>query len=309
MTEHKTTASGGYLLVHFTGEHKDGEQVYFALSRDGLHWRDLSETPVLKSTVGMKGVRDPFMVRDPESGKVYIIATDLRIEAGLGWGAAQFEGSRDIVIWESEDLVNWSRERAVTVGIPEAGCVWAPESVYDPDKKCFFVYFASMVSENGEAPKQRMYGVYTKDFVTFSEPFQWIERESHVIDVTILPHNGKYHRVYVDDTVHRLTMDSSSDPVDGYEHVHSETLADLPGVEGPVAYHLKDGKCCLLADHIRTGEGYVPFVTDDPSKNDWQKLDAGTYDMGKLKKRHGGVIEISEDELARLSEKYGIDEL
>ena len=119
----------GYLFVHFTGEHKDGEQIYLALSQDGLHWQDLSETPVLKSSVGMQGVRDPFPVRDPKTGRVYIIATDLRIEAGLGWGAAQFEGSRDLVVWESDDLIHWSKERAVTVGIPEAGCVWAPEAV------------------------------------------------------------------------------------------------------------------------------------------------------------------------------------
>ena len=31
----------GYLFVHFTGEDKDGEQIYFSLSRDGLHWEDL----------------------------------------------------------------------------------------------------------------------------------------------------------------------------------------------------------------------------------------------------------------------------
>ena len=78
MTEKQNfrSTSGGYLLSHFTGEEKDGEQVDFAISRDGLHWHDLSDKPTLYSTVGMKGVRDPFVVRDPESGKAYIIATD-----------------------------------------------------------------------------------------------------------------------------------------------------------------------------------------------------------------------------------------
>ena len=33
----------GYLFVHFTGESPEGEQVYFALSRDGLHWQDLND--------------------------------------------------------------------------------------------------------------------------------------------------------------------------------------------------------------------------------------------------------------------------
>ena len=71
----------GYLFVHFTGEEKLGEQIYFALSRDGLHWMDLNEgKPVLVSDIGEAGVRDPFILRNPLNGKYVIIATDLRIE-------------------------------------------------------------------------------------------------------------------------------------------------------------------------------------------------------------------------------------
>lgn len=32
----------GYLFVHFTGEQKDGEQICFSVSRDGLYWILLS---------------------------------------------------------------------------------------------------------------------------------------------------------------------------------------------------------------------------------------------------------------------------
>ena len=75
----------GYLFAHFVGEEKDGEQVYFALSRDGLHWQDLNGgKPVLFSRTGTCGVRDPFPVRNPLSGKAYLIATDLRIQAVAG---------------------------------------------------------------------------------------------------------------------------------------------------------------------------------------------------------------------------------
>ena len=49
----------GYIFVHFTGEQKDGEQIYFSISRDGLHWKDLNDgKPILYSETGMKGVRD-----------------------------------------------------------------------------------------------------------------------------------------------------------------------------------------------------------------------------------------------------------
>ncbi len=114
--------SGGYLFVYFIGENEDpvelaGEQIYMSVSRDGLHWKDLQSKPVLKSGLGMKGVRDPYAVRDPKTGRVYLIATDLRIDAGEGWDTAQYRGSRDIIIWESDDLVHWSKERAFTAAM------------------------------------------------------------------------------------------------------------------------------------------------------------------------------------------------
>ena len=108
MSVHNCNYSG-YLLVHFIGEQHDGEQVYFSYSEDGLHWKDLNAgLPVLRSELGEKGVRDPFLVRSPKEDKFYLIATDLRIANGKGWSAAANEGSRDIIIWESADLVHWS---------------------------------------------------------------------------------------------------------------------------------------------------------------------------------------------------------
>ena len=62
-------------------------------------------------------------------------------------------------------LVSWSKERSVTVGIEGAGCVWAPECVYDEQKEAFFVFWASNVKKPGEEPgKHRIFGSYTQDF-------------------------------------------------------------------------------------------------------------------------------------------------
>ena len=49
-----------YLFVHFKEKRTpDGEQVYFALSRDGFHWETVNDgNPVLWSYQGDKGVRD-----------------------------------------------------------------------------------------------------------------------------------------------------------------------------------------------------------------------------------------------------------
>lgn len=282
-----------YLFAHFTGEQKDGEQIYFSKSEDGLHFTDLNDgKPVLFSRIGEKGVRDPFIVKNEKTGTYYLIATDLRIEAGKGWGAAQFEGSRDIIVWESDDLKNWSEERAVTVGVNDAGCVWAPESVYVPEEDRFFVFWASMVPFDGtDARKQIIYGAYTKDFKEFTEPFKYLEADNHLIDMTIV-HDGEYfYRFVKDETVKAVQLDrvktlTGSVP----EKIESEVLDSFLGVEGPECYRLPDGKWCLIVDQFMKGLGYIPLICDDLSSGKFRICDSSEYDFGKTKKRHGGVI-------------------
>lgn len=295
-----------YLFVHFIGEQKDGEQIYFSVSRDGLHWHDLNGgKPVLYSRTGTEGVRDPYPVRDLKSGKIYLIATDLRMEAGHGWTAAQEEGSRDLIVWETEDLVHWSGERACTVGVPGAGCVWAPEAVYDREKGKFLVFFASKVKREGERQgKHRIYASYTEDFCDFSDTFLYMERENHVIDTTILASGGRYYRVSKDETVKRLILEESDSLMGKFSGIDSPVLDALEGVEGPEGYRLPDGRWCLIADRFAAGKGYLPMVTDDLASGRFQILEPEQYDMGRTKKRHGGILEITEEEYERLLRQY-----
>ena len=297
----------GYLFVHFTGEDRDGEQVYFSVSRDGLHWRDLNQgKPVLRSKIGMRGVRDPFPVRDPESGRIYLIATDLRIEAGNGWEAAQYRGSRDLIVWETEDLVHWSEERACTVGIPGAGCVWAPEAVYDREKKQFFVFWASMTQKEGEPEsKQKIYASWTKNFREFSEPFLYLERDTHVIDTTILADQGWYYRISKDETNKCLLLERGKSLTGVFQPVASRTLEELKGVEGPEAYLLPDNRTwCLIADRFEENKGYLPMISRNLEKGELEILPDGSYDMGKSMKRHGGVLPLTDQEYDRLMQAF-----
>lgn len=295
----------GYLFAHFIGEQKDGEQIYFSLSRDGLHWQDLNDgKPVLRSEVGERGARDPFLIRSPWRGedgkaKYYLIATDLRIEAGKGWQAAQYSGSRDILVWESDDLVEWHGPKAHTVGIEGAGCVWAPEAVYDQAKDAILVFWASMVEG-----KQRIYAAYTKDFDRFSEPFLFLEKENHVIDSTILQVEEGYYRYTKDETTKNICIDFSKTlkPED-FNEVRSETLAELFGVEGPEIFRFNDREeYCLIVDRFASGKGYLPLVTKDLASGEFRILEDVEFDMGITKKRHGGIISVTEEEYARLAE-------
>jgi hypothetical protein len=299
----------GYLFVHFIGDEKDGEQIYFSLSQDGLQWNDLNDgKPVLFSHIGEKGVRDPFLIKDEIKKKYYLLATDLRIGLGKDWDIAQYNGSKNLIIWESEDLVHWNSERSVAIGIDEAGCVWAPEAIYDKEKGAFLVFFASMVKLPGdEKPKQRIYASYTQDFETFTDPFVYIERSNHVIDTTIIFNGEKYYRFSKDETTKRIRMETSETlDKEGFSIVDSATLNRLVGVEGPEIYQLPDGNWCLIVDQFAEGKGYLPLVSNDLSKGEFQILTEDKYYMGKTKKRHGGVIQLTEEEYQRVFYAYSV---
>lgn len=303
----------GYLFAHFTGDEKDGEQIYFSVSMDGLHWTDLNRgRPILYARLGTKGARDPFLIRDPESGTVYLLATDLCIGADSGlppsarWQKAQYHGSRDLLIWESRDLVHWSDERSYTIGLPGAGCVWAPEAVYDRQKKAFLVFFASMTKNPEDTdPKQRIYASYTNNFREFSRVFLYMERESHVIDATILENDGRYYRISKEETNARLVLEESDSLLGHFRKISSPTFDALPGVEGPEGYLLPDGKTwCVIADQFASGKGYLPMLTENLSSGIFRILAPEEYDFGATRKRHGGILQISDTELAQLLDNF-----
>lgn len=302
----------GYLFVHFTGEQKDGEQIYFSLSRDGLHWEDLNEgSPVLYSRIGEAGARDPFLLRSPwqEKGgpKYFLIATDLRIEAGKGWDAANHQGSRDILVWESENLTDWTGPEAHTVGVEGAGCVWAPEAVYDEEKDDILLFWASMVKLPGEPEaKQRIYASHTRDFKNFTEPVIYLERDNHVIDTTIIRTAEGYYRYSKDETTKNIRVDFGKTlESEGFREVRCQVLEELFGVEGPEIFKFNGREeWCLMVDRFAEGKGYLPLVTDDLASGNFRILKENEFHMGLTKKRHGGILNVTQEEYEALERKY-----
>ncbi len=298
-----------YLFPHFTdGKNGDRECIWFAVSRDGLNWTDLgSDEPLLYSSVGTTGIRDPFVLYDEKREKYVIIATDLCTTKGGNWEDFSARGSRCIVIWESDDLMHWTKERLVEVGVPEAGCVWAPEAVYCREKESWFVFWASRVED-----KQRIYGSFTKDFVTFTPAFKYIDAVTDVIDTNIVWDKGYYYRFSKDETNKTIMLERCKNLVpdkgEDFERLPCELLDGFFGLEGPEAYLLPDGRWCLIADQYHTKHGYLPMVCDDLSKADFKKLDEDAYNMGKRIKRHGSVMKISDEKAEELILFYGVAE-
>ncbi|KAJ3961675.1 hypothetical protein N0V92_001648 [Colletotrichum tropicale] len=170
-----------YLFVYFVRNSIGGENISLAASSpdDILTFTPLTASaPILASSKGTLGLRDPFITRAPTGDKFFLLATDLSIGRGMSFTDAQRVGSRHIEVWESPDLVHWSEQRHVLVAPPEAGNAWAPETYFDEGLGMWFVFWASSlydeddVEHTGRSYNRVMYAT-TRDFVEFSEARVW----------------------------------------------------------------------------------------------------------------------------------------
>ncbi|PST47974.1 1,4-beta-xylanase [Bifidobacterium callitrichos] len=239
----------GYLLVHFI-EDPEGytERIYLDLSDgdDPERWIPLNGgRPILTSDLGTTGVRDPYLTRDPNTGRVYIIATDLRVFDGSGrgsdsgspWYDFSHHGSTNLIIWHSDDLVHWSEPHTLDVSRrpdgthAQLGCAWAPEALWVPDyypvdseaahtygdRGAFVLYWSSKLfadddPEHGDGHVyDRVLWGATRDFTdeTFTYGGLFIDRNRPTIDTTML------QRALPDGTIrtYRATKANGADPV------------------------------------------------------------------------------------------------
>ncbi|MFE2484035.1 family 43 glycosylhydrolase [Streptomyces mirabilis] len=314
----------GYLFAYFTGEGTaDGEQIRYALSRgnDPLHWRELNAgRPVLTSTTGEKGLRDPFVIRSPKGDKFFLIATDLKMyqNSSGSWDYVQRHGSRSIMIWESTDLVHWTDQRLVKVAPDNAGNTWAPEAYWDDSLGEYVVFWASKLyadddpDHTGSTYNKMLYAT-TKDFRTFSEPKVWDDPGYSVIDSTVIKNKGSYYRYTKDER-----DPSSSSPCSKFITGEKSTsltntkydfVSDCIGSgsidrgEGPTVFKSNtENKWYLFIDEYGS-RGYVPFETTD--------LDSGKWTMSTnyqlpASPRHGTVMPVTQAEYDRLLAAYPV---
>jgi len=302
-------ADGGFLFVTFKGEESPmTEQIYFATSDDGRRWDGLNgNEPLLVSTLGEKGMRDPYIFRAHGGGKFYLLATDLSINHNHDWGRSQRAGSKSIVIWESTDLVKWSEPRLVKVAADDAGCTWAPEAVYDEEAGDYLVIWASKNGSDNFG-KQRIWACHTKDFKIFDKPFIYIDKASDVIDTDIVRENGSYYRFSKDESTKAITMETSQKLMGPWQDVPKFSLAKLTGYEGPACFPLrpaapdKPATWCLMLDQYSKGTGYQPFVTTDLASGQFKP--AGDFKF-PFRTRHGAVLAITDIEMRALKDAHG----
>lgn len=175
-----TDYDAGYLWTFF--EASGGyEKIFLGYSKDGLTWEKLNKDengntqPILVNDASGSdlGVRDPHIIRSKDGDKYWILGTDLHAEGGGSGGSGwnQLSASQNLVVWESTDLVNWSEPKLVYAGFDQAGCVWAPEAIYDEKTGDYLVYWSARDKSKAGTDENalRVYVCRTRDFNTFSE--------------------------------------------------------------------------------------------------------------------------------------------
>ncbi|MER6557117.1 glycoside hydrolase family 43 protein [Streptomyces sp. NPDC001027] len=307
-------ADPGYLMVHFIGEGATNQQMYLSHSTDGLHWSDLNGGGmVLRSTIGTKGVRDPALVRSPDGSKYWIIATDLCISCGQDWNASINNGSRNLVVWESTDLVTWSQPWLLNVAgaIPDGRNAWAPEAIWDPQTNDYVLYWATNVPFNGKT-KHRIFYARTSDFHTISAPQIYIDRPGaqEIIDTQIIEMPagvGDYRYVRASGDG-QITLEGSNSILGTWTDLGNLSGIGLTGamVEGPMWMKFNgQNKWGLYLDQYASSRGYMPVLTTDPSNPaSYQTQAAGNYNMGGTKKRHGWILNLTAAEESRVLARW-----
>ncbi|MGM9936214.1 MAG: alpha-L-arabinofuranosidase C-terminal domain-containing protein [Candidatus Ornithomonoglobus sp.] len=311
------------------------QQTFFAVSDDGLNWFDINyNKAVLTSSMGTYGLRDHYLVRSPEGDKFYLLATDLDATSGR-WGDFSTNGSKSLMIWESDDLVHWSKQRMVQIADDNTGCAWAPETIYDELTGEYIVYWSGHdINESSESyGKKVVYYSKTRDFYSFTPQKRFVipaetdgtevgTSDSFIDTSMIEGSDGKFYRVtkYEDVSPTRVFMDVADHPLGAFTRANTNLGNNtFLGTEGPGWFKFnKDdaeklgAKYCLMLDGYRApnaGVGFFPNTIDDlngQEQFDFTRVTSG-FKMRSYAK-HGGIIPITQDEYNALTEAYPISQ-
>lgn len=327
----------GYLMVHFIEDSAGyAEKIYLDVSRgdDPEKWDPLnSGKPILASQLGTTGIRDPFLTRNPETGTYYIIATDLRVFGGdqgtgscTSWCHWTTNGSTQLIVWESDDLIDWGEPRsfdtaldATGAQIAELGMAWAPEALWVDDYNAdgsgaFVVYWSSNVYEDAahtSASHNRVVWGATTDFTqeTYAFGGDFVNTGANTIDTTMIQHDGTTYRITKDNGQGNGIYMESTQAERWWEPETNWTLlqtrigatwagGNAGGVEGPAVFKShSDEKWYLYVDVIPT-TGYRPMSTTDLDAG-WTPLTDPSFSMAPHTK-HGGIVSLTKAEYDRV---------
>ena len=293
----KDSEDGYYLLCYFTGNDPSEERVCFAISEDGYRYDTLNAGhPMIKQTLGTGCSRDPYVFR--ANGKYYVIATDMK--SNDGWNS-----NHAMIIFESNDLINWGNERVIDIKAKEgyeATCrTWAPQVIYDEKANKYMVYWSHCLETNWET--YMVWAYLNDDFTDIGEIhtlYQPVSKKD-AIDGDIVYENGTYYLYYKDEKESEIcyvTSNTLTGPYSGTEG--NKVSLSSQEVEGSCMYRLlgTDTYLMIMDQFHKDGKYYMQSTTID-SMVKFKKVRSSAFKFPKGI-RHASVMSITKDEYYEL---------
>lgn len=309
----------GYLMVYFKD---DTHGLYFALSKDGYTFTDVNNAkPIIAgdTIAEQKGIRDPYIYRNPADGMFYLALTDLHIyaqKAGYrntewerdgkqyGWG-----NNRGIVLMKSPDLLHWThsvlRVDKAFPGLDSIGCAWAPEMIYDATKKKTMLYFTMRFKTS----KEKVYFTYMDDAFTKMETFPEVlfdyPNGKPYIDADITKVGDQFHMLYCShDGTAGIKQAISTSLTAGYKYDSTWIDTEKGGCEAPNIFkRIRENKWILVYDMYSTRPHNFGFME---TVDFVHFMPLGHLNKGVMKTtnftvpKHPAIIQVTKKEAQRL---------
>lgn len=291
-----------YVFVYFINNSPEGEQLRYAVSRDGFNWAPLNngyKIADVDNVARWKCIRDPHILRGEDGKTFYMVMTDMKCTAG-------WTSNDGIVMMKSRDLVNW---KMTAIDFPTVWPetfdrerltrVWAPQTIYDRDAKKYMVYYSL---ENEGKHLSIYYSYANKDFTSITKPEPLCDFGESIIDADIIPTDSAYHMFLAG--IWKCSAPTLKGPWKGFTKKRlQQTSFDA---EGPGVFKFNNSNdYCLMYDCFRNG--MYQFCRTSDLEN--FTLTAQTETKGHFTPRHGTVIGITEAELLRLMKAFPSDGL
>ena len=294
----RNESMAAYLFVYFMNNSPEGEQLYFAVSRDGYNYIPLNDGKRivnLDDIARWKCIRDPHILRGHDRKTFYMVATDMK--SSVGWSS-----NDGIVLCKSIDLINW---RITAVDFPtefphlytrdDLKRVWAAQTIDDEKEKKYMVYYSL---QNKDDYLTIYYSYANSDFTVLSEPKKMVDYGSSIIDADIVKHDNLYHMFLAG--IWKVTAPDLKGPWSPLDKNKKYQQTDKKA-EGPGVFQINNSTDWILMYDCYM-DGYYQFCRSSDLEH--FELMAQTKTNGLFTPRHGTVIGITEGELLRLIEAF-----
>ncbi|MDB5019599.1 MAG: beta-xylosidase [Pedobacter sp.] len=291
-----------YLFTYFTGNGNGEEAIRFALSSDGYTYKALNgNKPIIPSQdiSSTGGLRDPHIVRAADGKTFYMVATDMHVAVN-GWKA-----NHAMVFLQSKDLINW---KSNVINIPksfpafaEVNRVWAPQTIYDPLKKKYMIYWSMRF---GEEPDKIYYAYANKEFTsleTLPKQLFFKPDSGACIDGTIVRKDGKYHLFFKTEGKDSGIQKAVSESINtGYVWQNKYLDQSEEAVEGADVFKLNHSNSWILMYDV-----YMKGKYEFCKSTDLQNFNVVKQGISMdFHPRHGTVISISRKEAEALRKAW-----